>query len=156
MSRDQLVGLRLPTYTFTVEAGKIGEFATAVLADDPVHFDADAASAAGYRGVLAPPTFSAAAQSWGKPIGDAGLDLDLRRVLAAGAEWEYEVPIVAGDVLTVTGEILSVEHKSGRRGAMTLITRENRFVNQRGELTMTVRSTLIELDEVSADQGAGA
>ncbi|GAA2828136.1 FAS1-like dehydratase domain-containing protein [Kribbella solani] len=153
MSRDRLVGRRLPTYTFVVEAGKVAEFAAAVLADDPVHFDAGAAAETGYDGVVAPPTFSAAAQSWGRPAGDGGLELDLRRVLAGGAEWEYRAPIVAGDTLTVTGEIVSVERKSGRRGGMTLITRENRFVNQRDDLALVVRSTLIELDDAPADKG---
>ncbi|GAA1593902.1 hypothetical protein GCM10009804_58010 [Kribbella hippodromi] len=122
-----------------------------MLADDALHFDAEAAAAAGYAAVVAPPTFSAAAQSWGAPT-EGGLELDLSRVLAGGAQWEYDLPIVAGDVLTVSGEVVSVEHKTGRRGGMTLITRESRFVNQRGELALTVRSTAIELDRTPADR----
>jgi acyl dehydratase len=150
VNKADLVGRSLPTYSFPVEAGKVMEFANAVLADDPVHTDPQAAAAEGFPGVVAPPTFSAAAQHWAPPASGTLLDLDLRRVLAAGAEWDYHQPIVAGDVLTVSGEVVSVEHKEGRRGGMTLITRENRFVNQRGELAMAVRSTVIELDDVPA------
>lgn len=152
MNRADLVGQPLPTYSFPVETGKVVEFAKAVFADDPVHTDVRAAEAEGFAGVVAPPTFSAVAQHWAPQDTGNLLDLDLRRVLAAGAEWDYYEPIVAGDVLTVAGEVVSVEHKEGRRGGMTLITRENRFVNQRDELVMKVRSTVIELDDVPRDR----
>lgn len=149
-----MVGHEFASYQFIVERGKIAEFAHAVLAENPAHFDPDEATRQGLGGVLAPPTFSAASAHWYVP-GDASdaLDLDLQRVLAAGAEWEYFVPIVDGDVLTVDGRVVSVEHKQGRRGGMTLITRANDFTNQDGVVAMTVRSTVIELDASPADQG---
>jgi acyl dehydratase len=150
MARTDLIGRELGTYTFPVEHGKVVEFARAVHALDAAHTDADAAAARGFGSVVAPPTFSAAAAHWTPPTaGDMGLDL--RRVLAAGAEWEYSGAIVAGDVLTVTGRVADVTTKTGRRGGMTLITRENTFVNQRGELVLTVRSTVAELDRAPAD-----
>lgn len=153
MSHADLIGHRFASYEFVVEQGKIAEFAHAVLADNPVHYSTDEAAVRGYPGTLAPPTFSAASAHWHDPAAGNELDLDLRRVLAAGAEWEYFCPVVAGDVLTVSGRVVSVEHKTGRRGGMTLITRANDFVNQDGVLAMTVSSTVIELDAAPAEPG---
>lgn len=153
MSHADLIGHRFASYEFVVEQGKIAEFAHAVLADSPVHYSVEEAVAQGHSGTLAPPTFSAASAHWHNPAVGDELDLDLRRVLAAGAEWEYFCPVVAGDVLTVSGRIVSVEHKTGRRGGMTLITRANDFVNQNGVLAMTVSSTVIELDAAPAETG---
>lgn len=153
MTHEDLVGHRFASYEFPVERGKIMEFSQSVLADNAVHYSMDVAKEQGYVGVLAPPTFSAVSSHWHVVADqDDEFKLDLERVLAAGAEWEYFWPIAAGDVLTVSGRVVSVEHKTGRRGGMTLITRANDFVNQNGILTMTVQSTVIELDAKPADQ----
>ena len=60
MALDQeLVGRSYPpSAVYEVGRGKIAEFATAIGAADPVHRDADAARAAGYPDVIAPPTFA--------------------------------------------------------------------------------------------------
>lgn len=152
MSRADLIGHEFATYEFPVEAGKVLEFATAVLSTDPASVTGPC-GAQGEAGPVAPPTFSAAALHWAsRQPAEEGLGLDLRRVLAAGSQWDYSVPVVAGDVLRVSGVVSGVEHKQGRRGGMTLITRRNRFVNQRDELAFTVESTMIELDQAPADR----
>jgi acyl dehydratase len=148
----ELVGTRYPTYSFPVERGKVMEFARAVMSDEPTQVDVGHARAQGFDDVVAPPTFSAVTSHWAPPMAEARLDL--RRVLAGGARWEYHRPIVAGDELTVETRVVSVDHKIGRRGGMTLIVRESTFTNQRGETAMSLRSTMIQLDKAPADQVA--
>lgn len=135
MADANLIGYEYPPYTFPVERGKIREFARAVRDDDPACRD----------GATAPLTFSAVTGHWAPQRTDV-LGLDLRRVLAGGAEWEYLGEIRAGDELTVSSRIADVVHKTGSRGGMTLIITEHSFVNQRGETVLRQRSTAIELD----------
>lgn len=144
------IGFEWPPYTIEVERGKVAEFARAVRASDPVYADPAAARAAGYADVPAPPTFSAVGQHWAPHASvEDDLGVDLRRVLAGGAEWEYLGDIVAGDVLTVHGRVVDMVSKRGSRGPMTLIVRENTFVNQRGETVLRLRGTMIELGAAS-------
>lgn len=131
-ARRALVGTEIGAYTLPVERGKVAEFARAVQASDGQGF--------------APPTFSAAAQHWSTGNHAAALHLDLRRILAGGATWEYHEPVVAGDTLDASVRLVSVEHKESRRGGMTVLVMETSFVNQRGEMAMTWQSTVIELD----------
>ncbi|GAA4232648.1 hypothetical protein FHR32_008607 [Streptosporangium album] len=144
--RRDLIGHAYTPYTFPVEHGKVREFALAVKDDDPVYRDVGVARSVGYRHLPMPPTFSAVTSHWAVRDEDV-LRLDLRRVLAGGAEWEYLGDVVAGDVLTVRAHIADVQEKTGSRGPMTLLITEYDFVNQHEETVMRVRSTVIEMGE---------
>lgn len=140
------IGHEWPPYTIDVERGKIAEFARAIKTDDPVYRDIEAARAAGYADLPAPPTFSAVAAHWSPRVSvEQDLGVDLKRVLAGGAEWEYLGEIVAGETLTVRSRIADIVDKSGSRGPMTLVVMENSFRNAGGEEVLRVRSTMIEL-----------
>jgi hypothetical protein len=130
MADTSLIGYRLPSFSFPVEAGKLRELNAAVLwnGDDQ-----------------AAPTFSAIASFWTPPDPGAGLGLDLRRVLHGGTEWEYLGSVQAGDVLTVHTHIADVRSKVGKRGPMTVIVRAERYFNQHGEEVLVRRSEIIEL-----------
>ncbi|GAA1002341.1 hypothetical protein Aple_000130 [Acrocarpospora pleiomorpha] len=143
--RRDLIGHTYPPYTLPVEHGKVREFALAVKDADPAYRDLEEAHAAGYRSLPVPPTFSAVTSHWAARQDVLGLDL--RRVLAGGAEWEYLGEIVAGDVLTVRSRVADVQEKNGSRGPMTLIVTEHDFVNQQAETVLRLRSTAIELGE---------
>ena len=49
-----------PSAVYEVGRAKIAEFARAIGEDSPLHRDAEAARAAGYPDVIAPPTFAIA------------------------------------------------------------------------------------------------
>jgi len=140
-----VIGHEYPPYSFPVEHGKVREFALAVKDDDPVLHDLDAARAAGHPHLPAPLTFSAVSSHWAPPPTRDVLGLDLRRVLAGGAEWEYLGEIVVGDVLTVRSRIADVLGKTGSRGPMTLVVTEQTFTNQHDQTVLRLRSTVIEL-----------
>lgn len=152
---SELVGRELPAYTFPAERGKVIEFARAVKTDDPVHLSVTSAVAAGFPDVVAPPTFTAVSAHWTPPSNNV-LGLDLRRVLAAGGEWEYHRPIVAGETVTVTGRVSGVEYKASRRGGITFLTLEHILTGADGDRLVTWRTIIGQLDAAPAEKGESA
>lgn len=144
--KDPRIGRTAPPVTMRVEFGKIREFANAIKDANPVYHDeAMANELAG--GVLAPPTFSLTQAFWagGSVLPGPKLDMDLRRLLHGSEEFEYLKPIHAGDVLTAEGRIADVFKKPGKRGGeMTFAIIETKFTNQKGELVLIERATIIE------------
>ncbi|MEE9273758.1 MAG: MaoC family dehydratase N-terminal domain-containing protein [bacterium] len=135
-----------PEFEFLVERGKIREYALALGLADPVHTDLEAARAAGYADLLAPPTFTR--QFWHEteendPMRHLGFDPARR--LHGEQEFEYHKPLVAGTALRGRTVIVSTREKEGRRGGMmTFVVIETRLVDEAGELVQVARRTLIE------------
>lgn len=152
--REELLGAAGKPYEVRVEQGKVVEFARAVKASEPRNLDPGAARAAGYSGVVAPPTFSAVTGHWAPAGSGPDLGLDLRRVLAGGNEWEYFAPLCAGDVLTVSTRVSDVADKEGHQGRMTLLVLESEFRDGAGNLALLTRSTIIELADPGTEGAA--
>ena len=135
-----------PEFELRVERGKIREYALVLGLQDPVHTDPEAARAAGYPDVVAPPTF--VRQFWHEnPDNDPmpHLGYDPKRRLHGEQEFEYLKPLVAGMVLRGRNAIVSHEEKAGKRGGkMTFVVIETRFADEKGELVQVARRTLIE------------
>lgn len=135
-----------PEFEFRVERGKIREYALALGLTDPVHTDLEAAKAAGFGDLLAPPTF--VRQFWHENPGNdpmPHLGYDPKRRLHGEQEFEYHKPLVAGMNLKGKNVIVSTREKEGRRGGMmTFVVIETRFVDEAGELVQVARRTLIE------------
>jgi acyl dehydratase len=122
-----------------VESGKIREFARAVKDPNPAYLDDE--------GALAPPTFLMTIAHWMRDLGEtrSAVKLDYRRLLHGEQEFEYVLPIRAGDVLRFRSRTREVFEKQGRRGGtMTFIIGETEFRNQRGEVVAYMRNTAIE------------
>ena len=132
-------------FTFPVEAGKVREFAKAVLDDDnPMYWDAAYARAKGFRAPIVPPTFVQASSFW-RPVDPSAPQRDMRLVLHGEQEFEYLHPIYVGDVLTVTTAKVNEFEKTGRRGGtMTFTIYETTYTNQDGQACVKARSTTIE------------
>lgn len=144
MEQDPRIGRSGSPVTMRVEHGKIREFASAIKDDNPIYFDEERAKREA-GGVMPPPTFTMTQAFWDDGRGRIDLGLDLRRVLHGEQEFEYLRPIYAGDVLAATGRISNVEKRPGKRGGeMTLVTLETEYKNQRGEVVLYARSTIIE------------
>jgi acyl dehydratase len=130
-----------PTEPYLVGREKIREFARAVFATSALHFDSEAASAAGYRDVIAPPTFPVVVQE--KTLAqllaapDAGIDFS--RVLHGEQRFSYTRPIVAGDELTATLSVASVKTLGGN----SMVTAETSIVDAAGAHVVTAISTLV-------------
>jgi acyl dehydratase len=138
-----LIGLRLPQATTAIEAGRIRRFAEAIDERGALYNDEQAARAAGYRSLIAPPTFVTTIRLDAYPAGDlyALAGLDLPRVLHGEQEFNYGVPVCAGDTLLLESEIVDVYEKSG--GALEFLVVATTGRNQFDELAFESRSTLV-------------
>lgn len=146
-----------------IEAGKVEEFARAVHDDNPVHRDEEAAAAAGLFGIVAPLTFTRTA--WfpryrpdhleGGPRRGFDLGFDRGRTVHGEQAYEFDRPVVVGDVLTGTTTLTDVYRKEGvRGGSMTFAVLETDFHDESGDRVIGVRQTRIELAP-ETDRGDG-
>lgn len=144
-SKD-IVGKVLGSVVLPVEAGKVREFARALKDDNVIYRDAEAARAAGFSAIPAPPTYTVVAAHFQEGESGIGeLDLDLARVLHGEQEWTYHRTPVAGDVLHGETKVASVDTKPGRKGGeMTFIRLETAYKDQNGEAVVTEATTIIE------------
>lgn len=141
-SKD-FVGRTFPaTEPYEVSRVKIAEFADAIGDPNPVYRDRDAAVAAGYPDVIAPPTFPIVVTmaSSGAVVADPGLGINYAMVVHGEQRFEYSRPLRAGDVVTAQSTIESIR-EAGRNVMMTTRT-ELRTVG--GEHVVTAFSTLVE------------
>lgn len=137
---DALVGSSFPpAEKYRVSAVKIAEFAAATGATSPLHTDREAARDAGYRDVIASPTFAVvlAQRAEAAYIEHPDSGIDFSRVVHAEETFEHHRPIVAGDVLETTVHVESVTH----RGGLSMVTTRAEISDGTFPVS-TVRSTL--------------
>lgn len=144
-----------PSVEFRVDTRDIARYARAIGAHDPVHFDTDAAVAAGYPDVVAPAMFvyvirmqayNLVGRDRLEPDGSASDDvppLETKRAMAGETSLEIGEPIVAGDVITVTKRLVDMYEKSGRSGPLVFVDMEFAFTNHRGQQVAHERFTRI-------------
>jgi hypothetical protein len=154
MADKSKVGMEFPVYTFKVEKDKIIEFAIAVSqkenkeAINPIYYDEDAAKKAGYEGIITPPTFPTISFFWtgGGLMGTINaLGINLGRLLDREEEYEYFGNIYAGDVMTRKMKVVDIYTKGKGRRTIDVTILETELINQRGELVIKYRSTLMEI-----------
>jgi len=143
MIDKKFIGYEVPQTLWDVEKGRIRFFAEVIGATDPIYFDASAAQAAGYRNVVAPPTFIFGAES------DSGvlmtlldtLKIDLRKVLHGEQHFDYHAPVCAGDTLRFQTRVADIYDKKG--GLLEFVVRESKVTNQLGEHVADMRGILV-------------
>ncbi|TMK55376.1 MAG: MaoC family dehydratase [Actinobacteria bacterium] len=143
-----------------VELGPVDFFARAVCDENPVYHDPEAAKAAGFNNVVAPPTFTFALNHMGRagetqppdptggqsPFGAlvGGLMQGGGLILHGEQEFEYRRPIQVGDVLVGEGKILDIYEKESKGAVMTFIVVETAWRDEAsGEAVVTERFNLI-------------
>jgi acyl dehydratase len=130
-----VIGKTYEPTTYAVGREKVREYAAAVGETNPLHFDLEAARAAGYADVVAPPMFAVvyAARSVGPALFDPEVGIDFARMLHAGQEFVWGPVVVAGDEITTTASVKDVSE----RGGMNFFVFESVSQNQRGETVCT-------------------
>ena len=110
------VGKTYMPFEYEVGREKIREYANAVGDLDPVYHDRDAARAAGFRDVVAPPMFAVvySAGAMGPAILDPEVGLDLFRMVHGGQEFAWQEPVCAGDTVTTTATVKDIFEKDGK------------------------------------------
>ncbi len=138
----ELQGRSYPaTSPYLVGREKVREFARAVLATSPLNLDPEAARAAGYTDVVAPPTFPVVVQehTLAQLLGDPDAGIDFSRVVHGDQRFTYTRPIVAGDELTATLTVTSVKSLGGH----SMVTAESAIADATGAHVVTAISTLV-------------
>ena len=130
-----------------IEKGFLKFFARATGETDPVYFDEDAAHAAGYPALPAPPTYLfSLALSVPAKRGDLfdtknGIGVDQMRILHGEQGFTYHRPVHAGDRLTLTTTTSDIYAKKG--GALEFIVQDTQAVNHAGELCVEMRMVTV-------------
>lgn len=143
-----------------LDAVTIGRYAMTTGATDPIHYDRDAARAAGHADVVAPANLLAAVVEWGlgtperdlrpdgtpvdgdTPLGD-GLGL---RVMGAGEEMELVNPVTAGTELVLETALDAVTPKQTRSGPCVFVTTRHTFTSGDGTVLNRNRRTVVLRD----------
>jgi acyl dehydratase len=114
-SAAAVVGKSYPPSLYAVGREKIKEYARAVGETDPLHLDHEAARAAGHADVVAPPMFAVVycSPAMGPAYFDPELHIDFSRLVHGGQEFKWGPLVVAGDQITTTVRVASVEHRAG-------------------------------------------
>ena len=150
---NEIIGthFRYPDY-YLVGREKIREFAKAIQSEDPLHFDEEAAKAAGYSDVVAPPTFIAipGRQVQLEIFRNFDVGINLARVIHRDQKILYHRPIVAGDKLYFDSYLDSVIESHG-----TVISElRSEVTDQNGDPVMTTVVTMI--GEANGDEETNA
>lgn len=137
------MGKSWPAVDYEVGREKIREFVEAVEERHTIHHDRDAARAAGFRDLVAPPMFAVVYthRSLWPAIQDPEVGIDLSRMLHAGQELRWSEPVCAGDVITTETELTDVQE--GRKRATYVF--ESRARNDRDEETLHATWTMMVL-----------
>ena len=131
-----------PSEPYEVSRVKIAEFAQAIGDLSPLCRDREAAQAAGYPDVIAPPTFAIVITmaSSGHAMADEDLGLDYSMVVHGEQRFSHARPLHAGDVVVAQTTITDITP----RRTMTMLTTRTDITTTGGEHVCTALSTLVE------------
>ncbi|MWB98477.1 FAS1-like dehydratase domain-containing protein [Agromyces seonyuensis] len=138
----ELVGRVFPPVPgYLVGREKVREFARAVLAEHPLHFDVEAARAAGYADVVAPPTFPVVVQehTLAQLLAEEDGGIDFSRVVHGDQRFTYTRPVVAGDELFAQLAVTAVKTLGGN----SMVTAETTVTDADGDHVVTAISSLV-------------
>ncbi|MCX6003943.1 MAG: MaoC family dehydratase N-terminal domain-containing protein [Chloroflexi bacterium] len=150
-----LIGKSTSAKTYEIEKGAIRRFADAVGDPNPLYRDEEYARNSRYGSVIAPPGF------FGWPVEqdrDSAIIIDIppelvtvlgqagypfSSVVDGGIEYEFFLPIRAGDVLTAKTTVRNIRERAGSTGSIVLIILETTYLNQNSNLVTTAQVTAI-------------
>jgi acyl dehydratase len=108
LNRDFIGRTFPPSEPYEVTRVKIKEFADAIGDPNPVYRDPDAAKAAGYPDVIAPPTFLILIALNTEGLIDPELGLNLAMVVHGEQRFEHKRPVCAGDLVITQATIKDI------------------------------------------------
>lgn len=130
-----------PAPPYLVGREKLREFARATFSVDAASFDVEAAHAAGYPDLIAPPTFSVVIQehTLQQLLADESAQIDFSRVVHGDQRFTFTRPIFAGDELTAQLTVSSVKSLGGH----SMVTADTVISDATGAHVVTATSTLV-------------
>jgi len=149
---SRLIGKNTGVVVYEVERGAIRRFADAAGDMNPLYRDDELARESGYETIITPPGF------FGWPVktnnGSALLvafppelvqalenaGYPLSSALDAGIEYEYFMPVKAGDRLSVVSTVKNLRERGGK---MVFFTMENVYTNETGARVATSQAQYV-------------
>lgn len=127
------VGKTWEPVSFEIEAARIAQYADAVGEASPIHRDPEAARAAGYRDVVAPPMFVVvySAPALAPALLDPEVGMNFAAMVHGSQEFTWAEPVCAGDVISTQVRCESISE----RGGMGFYVFESVSTNQDGAET---------------------
>ena len=128
--KTDATGKEWPPTTYEVGREKIREYATVLGFENQVHFDREAARAAGFRDVVAPPMFAVVYSSpaMAPAMFDDEVGMNFAAMVHGGQQFEWGEPACSGDEITTTAKCLNIFEKDGKGFYLF----ETKSVNQDG------------------------
>ncbi|HWH44124.1 MAG TPA: MaoC family dehydratase N-terminal domain-containing protein [Thermoleophilaceae bacterium] len=114
---SSVIGKSWPAAIYAVGREKIREYAYAVGEEDPVHHEDEAARAAGFRAVVAPPMFCVvySARAMAPAIFDPEVGINLALMVHGSQEFTWGEPVCAGDEITTVATLADMSEKDGKK-----------------------------------------
>lgn len=145
-----LIGIMTQPVVNEVERGAIRRYAEAVGDPNPLYSDVEYARNSRYGELICPPGFfgwptrvsSGVMEVMGTLFG-ALFKAGLVRILDGGREYEFFLPVRAGDILAWYAKFVDVREREGKTGKMVFLTTEISYINQNGDLVAKARQTFI-------------
>ena len=147
LDRAKFIGMASEPRTVLVERGFLKFFAKATDETNPIHFDEEAARAAGHPDIVAPPTYlftlhmSAPSKRADLFDPEHGLGLDTSRILHGEQRFTFHRSIHAGDRVTLISTITDIYDKKG--GALEFVVQETQGLNADGEPYTAMRNVTV-------------
>jgi len=129
-ANTDIVGKTFPPAVYAVGREKIREFAHATGETSPLCLDLEAARAAGYADLVAPPMFAVVYCMPAMAVGlfDPEIGIEFARLVHGGQEFTWGELVVAGDEIATTVTLADVSERAGNG----FYVFETRSVNQHG------------------------
>ncbi|MFA4915721.1 MAG: MaoC family dehydratase N-terminal domain-containing protein [Syntrophales bacterium] len=146
----KFIGKTDAPYLLDVEKGAIKRYAEAVGDLNPLYHDEEYARASKHGAIICPPGFfgwavksrpylSETRQEVLENLAKAGY----KHFLDGGTDFEFVLPVRAGDKLVASGRIADIYERDGKKGNLVFAVTEITYINQNGDQVATVRWTLV-------------
>ncbi len=114
--KTDAIGKEWPATTYQAGREKIKEYANALGIDNPVHFDVEAARAAGFRDVVAPPMFAVvySGPALAPVLFDPEVGMNFAAMVHGGQVFEWGEPVCSGDEISTGAKCISIEERDGK------------------------------------------
>ena len=137
------IGFKLPVSELNIDRSRLRFFAKTIGETSNVYTDVEAARAAGYADLPAPPTFLFAAEldSGASDLLLQKLEVPIAKILHGEQSFCYHQSACAGDTITVHSQVDDIYDK--KNGALEFIVKSSRATNQHEQLVAEMRTVIV-------------
>ena len=137
------IGFKLPVSELNIDRSRLRFFAKTIGETSSIYTDVEAARAAGYADLPAPPTFLFAAEldSGASDLLLQKLEVPIAKILHGEQSFCYHESACAGDTITVRSIVDDIYDK--KNGALEFIVKSSRATNQHDQLVAEMRIVIV-------------